>query len=40
LKSEVTTKVENVTEALIAVVDVNNEQIIFKIYSECECISS
>jgi len=40
LKSEVTRRVENVIGTLIAIMGVNNEEILFAIYSQCECISS
>jgi hypothetical protein len=40
LKSEVTTRAKNIIDSLIAIVGVSNEQIIFEVYSECECISS
>ena len=39
LKSEFT-RVENIIEILIGIMCVSNVQIVFELYSECDCISS
>ena len=38
LKSEVTTKLEHVIETFIEISGVSNVQLIFDIYSQCECV--